>query len=109
MKKLKLRKKIRSKISGTATRPRLNIFKSNKYVYAQIIDDEKGHTLIGISQKSIKDKGNKTQKAVILGEQLAEKALEKKIKKVVFDRGIYRYHGRIKALADAARKKGLIF
>ncbi len=109
MKKPRIRKKIRSKISGNSNRPRLNVFRSNKYIYAQLIDDEKGITLIGISQKSLKTKGTKLEKAKALGEELAQKALDLKIKKIVFDRGIYRYQGRIKALAEAARKKGLIF
>ncbi|HTK03356.1 MAG TPA: 50S ribosomal protein L18 [Alphaproteobacteria bacterium] len=95
------KRRVKAKISGTADRPRLTVFKSNQYVYAQIIDDEKGHTLV--SAKGVKVDGEK------VGEDLAKKAVAKKIKKVVFDRNGFMYHGRIKAIADGARKGGLEF
>jgi len=97
-------KRVRSKISGTSLRPRLCVFISNRYIYAQLIDDLKGQTLISVSGK------DKTVKeAKLLGELLAEKAQEKNITEVVFDKRHYKYHGRIKALAEAARSKGLKF
>lgn len=102
--------RIRSKLSGTAKRPRLVVFRSNKHIYAQIIDDSTGKTLLSLSDSSLKDeKGTKIQKAEKLGEKLAEMAKKNKIEKVVFDRAGYKYHGRIKALAQKAREAGLIF
>ena len=97
-------KRVRSKIFGTALRPRLCIFISNRYIYAQLIDDSEGRTLISISGK---DKTIKEAK--LAGELLAKKAGEKNITRIVFDRRYYKYHGRIKALAEAARSKGLKF
>jgi large subunit ribosomal protein L18 len=97
-KKRKLR--IRAKISGTAVAPRLAVYRSNKYIYAQIIDDTKHHTLVGLPG---------SLDAAALGKKLADLAKKKKITKVVFDRAGYSYHGRIKALADAAREGGLKF
>lgn len=105
-KRRKLR--IRSKISGDAKRPRVSIFKSNMHISAQIIDDVKGVTLVSFSDVSLKrEKANKTQIAEMVGENLAELALKSKIKSVVFDRSGYRYHGRVKALAEGLRKKGI--
>ena len=95
-------KRVRSKISGTKERPRLCVFRSNKHLYAQLLDDYKGKTLLSVNNFKIK-----TAKA--LGEALAKKAKELKIEKVVFDRGGYKYHGKIKDLADGAREGGLIF
>lgn len=96
-------KRVRSKIFGTAKVPRLFVFKSNQYVYAQLIDDDKGKTIAS-------DKGKLSLKeAKKVGELIAGKAKEKKIEKVVFDRGGYKYHGRIKALAESARQGGLKF
>ncbi len=95
------KKSVRSKINGTAKRPRLSVFKSNKYLYAQIINDDKGETLVSAS--GAKSKGEE------IGEKIAKKAILKKIKAVVFDRNGFVYHGRIKALADGARKGGLKF
>lgn len=112
MKKQKQRRKtkIRAKIKNTAQRPRLTVFRSNQRIYAQIIDDEQGKTLVAASEKEIKKKAEtKTERAALVGEVLAQKASKKKIKKVVFDRGPYRYHGRVKALAEGARKGGLQF
>ena len=99
------------KIRGTAKRPRLSVFRSNKRIYAQLIDDEARKTLLAASEKEIKPeiKQAKTEKAKLVGEILAKKALRKKIKQVVFDRGPFRYHGRVKALAEGARKGGLKF
>jgi|SRR3989344_1002286 len=90
-------------------RVRLTVFKSNVYIYAQIIDDKKGITLV--SSSSLKEKNGKgrIEKAMLVGENIAKKALAKRVKKVWFDRGRYRYHGRIKALAEGARKGGLDF
>ncbi len=95
------KKSVRSKIVGTLSRPRLSVFKSNKYLYAQIIDDAKGKTLASASGD--KNKGEE------IGEKIAKAALAKKIKSVIFDRNGFIYHGRIKALADGARKGGLKF
>lgn len=129
--RLKRRKRIRSKIFGTSKVPRLSVFRSNKHIYAQIIDDEKGETLVAASDLELKQDGGKkdpsrahdgvpnkkglqkgyakTYKARMVGEILAKKALKKKISRVVFDRGGYKYHGRVKALAEGARKGGLKF
>src|SRR3989344_4266801 len=101
--------RIRASVKGTHERPRLSVFRSSKHIQAQIIDDEKGITLVSVSDLKIKKKGIKQERAVYIGEELAKKALEKGIKKVVFDRGGFRYQGRIRALADAVRKGGLSF
>ncbi|MBI2474450.1 MAG: 50S ribosomal protein L18 [Candidatus Taylorbacteria bacterium] len=101
-------RRVRAKVKGTAARPRLSVFRSNKALYAELIDDVKGATVASASSASIKDK-KMMEKAVIVGELIAKAAKAKKINKVVFDRGGYVYTGRIKALADAARNAGLIF
>lgn len=119
--------RVRSRLRKDANRPRLSIFRSNKYISAQLIDDRRGKTLLAVSEKNLAGSGRrakkasgtpavdklarstKSQRAVELGKLLGEKALKKGIEKVVFDRGPYRYHGRVKALADAARKAGLKF
>lgn len=102
--------RVRRKISGTAECPRLNVFRSNTNIYAQLIDDVAGVTLASAStlDPSV-EKGTKTEKAIAVGKLIAVRGLEKNIKKVVFDRGGYLYHGRVKALADAARENGLEF
>ncbi|AEH46206.1 50S ribosomal protein L18 [Parageobacillus thermoglucosidasius] len=104
--------RVRKKIFGTAERPRLNVFRSNKHIYAQIIDDMKAVTLVSAStldkEFDLASTGN-IEAAKKVGELVAKRALEKGIKKVVFDRGGYLYHGRVKALADAAREAGLEF
>ncbi|MCX6187513.1 MAG: 50S ribosomal protein L18 [Bacteroidetes bacterium] len=105
----KLRKKIRSKISGTATKPRLSVFRSNKAIYAQVIDDTKGTTIVSASSTTLKDKLTKVESSTIVGKAIAEKAISAGITEVVFDRGGYLYHGRIKSLADGAREGGLKF
>ena len=104
--------RVRTKISGTAVEPRLNVFRSNGNIFAQIIDDVKGVTLVSAStvEKDGKiENGSNVEAAKIIGERIAKKAIEKGIKAVVFDRSGYVYTGRIKALADAAREAGLEF
>jgi len=101
-------KRIRSKVSGTAEIPRFSIFKSNRFLYVQLIDDLKGKTLVSASTKSFAGK-NELENAQSLGEAVAKKADKKKIKTVVFDRSGYLYTGKVKAVADAARKAGLKF
>ncbi len=102
--------RVRAKIFGTKIRPRLSVFRSNKYLNAQIIDDEKGVTLAAVSTKNLKSaKEVKVSQAALAGETLAKNALKKKIKKIVFDKSGYKYHGRVKALAEGARKGGLEF
>jgi large subunit ribosomal protein L18 len=102
--------RIRVKISGTLERPRLNVYRSLNHIYAQLIDDSKGVTLVSASTVAAKTKtGGNVAAAKEIGKLVAERAQEKGIKKVVFDRGGYLYHGRIKALADAAREAGLDF
>lgn len=103
--------RVRSKISGTAQRPRLNVFRSNKNIYAQLIDDVAGVTLVSASsqEKGFEGSGNNVEAATKIGETIAKRATEKNITAVVFDRGGYLYHGRVKALAEAARENGLEF
>lgn len=106
--------RVRKRIKGTAERPRLTVFRSNKHIYAQIIDDQQGNSLVSASTAETalcgegENGGNKAA-AIKIGKAIAVRALEKGIKKVAFDRGRYRYHGRIAALADAARDGGLEF
>jgi large subunit ribosomal protein L18 len=107
-KRIKRHKKIRARISGTAKRPRLCVFKSNQHIYAQLIDDSKGKVLAVAGDLEIK-KGSKGDKAKEVGKLIAQKAAEKKITEVVFDRAGFLYHGRIKSLADGAREAGLKF
>lgn len=113
--KNKLRKKrhqrIRRKISGTAECPRLNVFRSNKNIYAQLIDDVEGVTLASAStlDSDVNSELTKVEQAAQVGELLAKRAVEKEIKEVVFDRSGYKYHGRVAALAEAARENGLEF
>ena len=102
--------RVRAKISGTSEAPRLCVYRSNKNIEAQIIDDVKGVTLVASSSMSLKlENGSNIEAAAKVGKDIAEKALAKKIKKVVFDRSGYIYHGRVKALAEAAREAGLDF
>ena len=105
--KIRRKAKIRVKVKGTAKRPRLSVFRSNANIYVQIIDDDKGVTLASAHSKEIKSDGKKTEICFELGKELAKKALDKKIKETVFDRGGYQFHGRIKAVADGARESGL--
>lgn len=102
-------KRIRKNISGTAETPRLNVFKSNTNIYAQIIDDEKGVTLVSASSLEMKLNKCDIETAKKVGSEVAKRALDKNITEVVFDRGGYQYHGKIKALADSAREMGLKF
>jgi large subunit ribosomal protein L18 len=100
--------RIRRKLAGTAERPRLNVYRSLNHIYAQVIDDQKGETLVSASSIKLKTGGN-ISAAKEIGKAVAEAAVKQGIKKVVFDRGGYLYHGRVKALADAAREGGLEF
>lgn len=109
-KRIKRHASIRSKIAGAAAKPRLCVFRSNNHIYAQLIDDNSRKTLVSVKDIEIDaKKKNKTAIAKEVGELLAKKASEKKIKEVVFDRGGYKYHGRVKALAEGAREGGLKF
>ena len=107
-------RRVRRKLSGTASRPRLNVFRSLRHIHAQIINDEIGHTLVSAStldgevQNQIEGLG-KTAQARVVGKVLAERALAKGVTRVVFDRGGYKYHGRVKALAEGSREGGLEF
>ena len=112
--RVKKHRRLRNRFAGTAQRPRLAVFRSNNHMYAQIIDDSVGNTLVSAStlQKEVKaevEKTNNVDAAAYLGKVIAERALEKGIKEVVFDRGGFIYQGKIKALADAAREAGLEF
>lgn len=112
--KKRIRKRIQKKLKGTLERPRIYVTKSNRYIYLQVIDDTKGAVLATAStlMKEFKDKNKKTKnmEAVkTVGELLVKRLKQKKINKVIFDRGIYPYHGRIKTLAEALRKRGIIF
>lgn len=103
-------KRIRETLIGTSNVPRLNVFRSNSNIFAQVIDDEKGVTLVSSSSLSLKLKnGGNAEGAIAVGKDIAEQCKAKKIKKVAFDRGGYLYHGRVKSLADAARENGLDF
>ncbi len=105
--KLQRQRRIRAKIFGTADRPRLSVYRSNKGIAVQLIDDSKQITLL--AKRDAKGSGNKTGKAKTLGMEIAKLALEKKIKTVIFDKGSYAYHGRVKAVAEGAREGGLTF
>jgi large subunit ribosomal protein L18 len=110
--RLKIKQRVRKVISGSAERPRMTVFRSNKEIYVQLIDDMGGKTLVAASSrmKGISEqKGTKTEKAKLVGKLIAERAQEAGIQAVVFDRNGYLYHGRIKALADSAREGGIIF
>jgi large subunit ribosomal protein L18 len=128
-KRYRCHKRVRAKIFGTTTRPRLCVFRSGKHIYAQLINDEKGQTLVAASDLEIKGKSQKAKAKITrrkikteeekkrakvatayeVGKLIAEKASKKKIEKIVFDRGGYAYHGRVKALAEGAREGGLKF
>ncbi len=102
--------RIRAKIKSTSDRPRLSVDRSNSNMYAQVIDDTKGKTMFGMSLKSLgKATGSKSEKAKMLGMKMAEEAKKHKVTKVVFDKGSYKYHGRVKAFAEGAREGGLEF
>jgi large subunit ribosomal protein L18 len=113
-KRFRRKKRTKAGIFGTAEKPRLSVFRSNRYAYIQLIDDKEGKTLVSASTQKLAETGTakgqkikKQESAGKLGELIAKKALEKGIKKAVFDRGRYKYHGRIKAIAEGARKGGL--
>jgi large subunit ribosomal protein L18 len=102
--------RVRRKVVGTAARPRLVVFRSLKHVYAQLVDDDRGHTVVSISDRSkdlVREKPGKVGAAFAVGKRLAESAKALGLKKVVFDRAGYRYHGRVRAVADGAREGGL--
>ena len=105
--------RVRSKVSGTSIRPRLSVYKSNKHLFVQVIDDEKNITIAGGSTRYVKkekdQKMSKSDSSKALGEMIATKAKDKGVTTVVFDRGGYKYHGRVKLLADSARENGLVF
>jgi len=103
------RQRTRKKLRQISARPRLSVFRSNKHIYAQLIDDQQGKTLASSSDQGLKIKGTKQALASKVGELIAKKCLDKNIKQVVFDKGHYKYHGRIAALAAGARKAGLNF
>ncbi len=112
--RLRRHRRVRRKVFGTAERPRLNVFRSLNHIYAQVINDEEGRTLVAASSIDRELRGqldglNKTERARKVGELVAKRALAIGVTKVVFDRGGYRYHGRVKALAEAAREAGLVF
>lgn len=107
----KIKRRIRKKISGTTLVPRLSVFRSNKQIYAQVIDDTTGKTLASASsyKNTAADKMNKIGQAAVVGKEVAEKAIKAGVQNVVFDRNGYLYHGRVKSLADSAREGGLKF
>ena len=113
--RIKRKMRVRRKVRGTAERPRLSVFRSSRHIYAQLIDDESAVTLATVSsvakdlQSSIGNDGGNRRGAAVVGEQIAKKAQEKGIKRVVFDRNGFLYHGRVKSLADSAREHGLEF
>jgi large subunit ribosomal protein L18 len=107
-KRIRLKKKIRTKMKGTVERPRLSVFRSNKFIYAQVVDDMAGKTIVSASDLKLK-KGTKTEHAKEVGKIVAEACLKNKIDKVVFDRNGFKYTGRIKLVADEARAGGLKF
>jgi large subunit ribosomal protein L18 len=109
--RLRIHKRIRRRVSGTQERPRLAVFRSLNHIYAQVIDDAQGNTLAAAAstEKDLRGKGGNLEGAKLIGQKVAERAKNKGITRVVFDRGGYLYHGRVKALADAAREAGLEF
>lgn len=111
--RIRRKRRVRSRVRGTATRPRLSIFRSNRHIFAQLIDDTAAHTIVSVSDKDLpKIKKGKRSRVVLAekaGALIAKKAMEKKIEMVVFDRGRYRYHGIVKSFAQGARKEGLKF
>jgi len=109
--RIRIHKRIRSRVAGSPERPRLVVFRSVNHIYAQLVDDQQGHTLAAAAstEKDLRGKGGNVEGAKLIGKTVAERAKEKGITKVVFDRGGYQYHGRVKALADAARQAGLEF
>lgn len=109
LKRLRRKNRVRAKISGTAVRPRLNVFRSNSHIYAQLIDDVAGKTLCSSSDLTIKAEGTKTEVSTAVGTDVATKMKALNIQTIVFDRGGFQYHGRVKALAEAVRATGIEF
>ncbi len=110
VRRTKIKQRVRKTVKGSASRPRLSVFRSNKDIYAQLIDDENGHTLLSASSKEVSSKkGPKVEQSKSVGTLVAERAKALKISEIVFDRGGYLYHGRVKALAEGAREGGLKF
>jgi len=109
LRRSRIKKGIRGRIKGTTVKPRLSVFRSNKAIYAQIIDDVQGKTLVSSSSRSITEKINKVDLSILVGKEISTKAIASGITEVVFDRNGYLYHGRIKSLADGAREGGLKF
>lgn len=109
VKRKRIQYRIRTKVKGTSTRPRLSVFRSNKEIYCQLINDLDGTTLLAASSREIDATGTKSERAKAVGQKIAEKAKAENISSIVFDRGGYLYHGRVKALADGAREGGLQF
>lgn len=111
LKRKRIHLRIKKKLSGTAERPRLNVYRSNRFIYAQVIDDLTGHTLASASsrEESVPKNVNKSEQAKAVGKLVGERAVQANITNIVFDRGGYLYHGRVKALADGAREAGLNF
>lgn len=107
-KRIRLKKKIRTRITGSSVRPRLSVFRSNKFIYAQVIDDTNGRTIAQASDVKV-TKGTKTERAKEVGKMIAEVCLKNEVKQVVFDRNGFKYTGRIKTVADEARSAGLKF
>ncbi len=107
--RIKRHNRVRAKISGTKEMPRLSVYRSNKSFFVQLIDDNEGNTLISVGPKEVAKAKTKTDAAKEAGKLIAKKAIEKKISKVVFDRGGYKYHGRVKAIAEGAKEGGLKF
>lgn len=107
----KIHFRVRQKLAGTPQKPRLNIYRSNKYIYGQLIDDENGRTIVAASslESSVANDGSKSEQAKAAGKLLAERAKAENIETIVFDRGGYLYHGRVKAFAEGAREGGLHF
>lgn len=105
--RVKVKRRIRSKVEGTSARPRVNVYKSNLHIYAQAIDDSKGVTIASSDDTKVKGKSTKVERATLVGQDLAKKLIAGKVSEVVFDRGGYRYHGRIKAVAEGLRQGGI--
>lgn len=109
LKRKRRHKRVRSRIFGTAEVPRLSVYRSNTGIFIQLIDDIAGHTLVSVSNKELSSRGTKTEQSFELGKLIAQKAKKAKIDKVVFDKGGFKYHGRVKAVAEGAREEGLQF
>ena len=105
--RLRRQKRVRAKVSGTPNCPRLSVYRSLNHIYAQIIDDQNSKTIVSANDLEVKDGKTKIEKANAVGKAIAKKALAKKIEKAVFDRGMFKYHGRVQAVADGAREAGL--